>query len=163
VERSGRSEIERKDAMMSPRHVSVILVVLAFLTAVGALAACAPSAPPVVQGTAPQQGGSARPAPQIPADAPRGAAVSLDGAQTISVDVSQGFFNPMVIDAKAGEPLAITFGQGQGCMAKVLINDFGVSQDLTSGGAVVKLPAMKAGEYTFSCGMEMQFGKIVVK
>ena len=89
--------------------------------------------------------------------------MSAGGVQTISVDVSLGYFDPMVIQAKAGEPLVITFSRGQGCMSQVLMKDFGVSQDLTSGGAVVNLPAMKAGEYTFSCGMEMQFGKLVVK
>ena len=139
------------------------VVVLLSLVMSVAVTACAPSAPTVVEGHAPSGGATQRPAAPIPAGAPVGTAISAGGVQTISVDVAQGFFNPMVIQAKADEPLEITFGQGQGCMAKVLMKDFGVSQDLTSGGAVVDLPAMKAGEYTFSCGMEMQFGKLVVK
>jgi hypothetical protein len=85
------------------------------------------------------------------------------GGQTISVDLSQGYYDPTVIEAKAGVPLEITFGQGQGCLAKVLIPAFSVEQDLASGGALVKLPAMGPGEYEFSCGMRMVFGKIVVK
>lgn len=128
-----------------------------------AVTACSKAPLPVAQGTAPRAGAPTQPAPQLPPGAPEGTAVSAGGMQTISVDVSQGFFDPMVLKARAGEPLDITFSQGQGCMAKVLMKDFGVSQDLTSGGAVVKLPALKPGEYTFSCGMEMQFGKLVVK
>jgi len=92
------------------------------------------------------------------------AAATVDGAvQRISVDLSKGYYDPTVIEAKAGVPLEITFGQGQGCLASVLVPAFDVSQDLTNGGAVVKLPAMQPGEYEFSCGMRMVFGKIVVK
>ena len=149
--------------MMSQGPVKAVVVVVASLALAGALAACSPAVRPVVQGMAPGQGGSWRPSPPIPAAAPRGAAVSSGGIQKVSVDVSQGFFDPMVIDVKAGVPLEISVGQGQGCMSKMLIKDFGVSQDLTSGGAIIKLPAAKAGEYTFSCGMEMQYGKLVVK
>lgn len=148
---------------MRTSRPKVVVAVLLSLGLALAVTACSPSAPPTVQGKAPKGATPQRPAPQIPAGAPGGTAVSSGGVQKIPVDVSQGYFNPMVINAKAGEPLEITFGQGQGCMAGVLFKDFGVSQDLTSGGAVVKLPPMKAGEYTFSCGMEMQYGELVVK
>jgi Cu+-exporting ATPase len=83
--------------------------------------------------------------------------------QRISVDLTKGYYDPSVIHAKAGVPLEISFGQGSGCLGSVLIPDFSVNQDLTNGGAVVKLPAMKAGEYSFSCGMRMVYGKIVVQ
>jgi hypothetical protein len=102
-------------------------------------------------------------APASAADGPSAAAVLSGAVQTISVDLSQGYYDPTVIEAKAGVPLEITFGQGQGCLAKVLIPAFSVEQDLASGGALVKLPAMGPGEYEFSCGMRMVFGKIVVK
>lgn len=91
-----------------------------------------------------------------------GVAAVSGPVQTISVDLSQGYYDPTVIEAKAGIPLEITFGQGQGCLAKVLIPAFSVDRDLTSGGAAVRLPAMKPGEYQFSCAMRMVFGKIVV-
>jgi hypothetical protein len=92
------------------------------------------------------------------------AAATIDGTvQRISVDLSKGYYDPTVIQAKSGVPLEITFGQGQGCLASVLVPAFNVNQDLTKGGAVVKLPAMQAGDYEFSCGMRMVFGKIVVQ
>lgn len=99
----------------------------------------------------------------VPAGAPTGTPKIEGPVQRIPVDVSTGQFVPSVIQAKAGVPLEITFGQGQGCVSKVLIPAFGVDQDLTQGGAAVKLPAMKAGSYDFSCGMQMVFGKIEVR
>jgi Cu+-exporting ATPase len=122
------------------------------LTCVLCVGACAP-APAAIDG------GGAAPA----ADGPSGVAVVSGAVQTISVDLSQGYYDPTVIEAKAGVPLEITFGQGQGCLAKVLIPAFSVDQDLTAGGAVVRLPAMQPGEYEFSCGMRMVFGTIRVK
>ncbi len=99
----------------------------------------------------------------VPAGAPEGTAAVGGGVQRISVDLSKDFYDPTVIHAKAGVPLEITFGAARGCLASVLIPDFGVDQDLTSGGDVVKLPAMTAGEHEFSCGMQMVYGKIVVR
>jgi plastocyanin domain-containing protein len=127
----------------------VLTVLLACALGMGA---CAP-APAAIDS------GAAAPA----SDGPTGAAVAEGAVQAIAVDLSQGFYDPTVIEAKAGVPLEITFGQGQGCLASVLIPAFSVDQDLTSGGAVVRLPAMKPGEYEFSCGMRMVFGTIVVK
>jgi len=113
------------------------------------------SAPPV-------SGSASSGAPSV-SGAPEGAAVVSGDVQKIAVDLSQGYYDPTVIRAKAGLPLEISFGQGQGCLASVLVPDFGVNQDLTSGGAVVKLPAMEPGEHDFSCGMRMVFGKIIVQ
>ena len=88
---------------------------------------------------------------------------ALEGdIQKISVDLSQGFFDPNIIELQAGVPTVIEFGEGSGCMAELLIPEFGVFEDLTNGGAVVELPALDAGEYGFSCGMEMVFGSFVV-
>lgn len=86
------------------------------------------------------------------------------GVQTIKVDTSQGSFNPNRIVAKAGIPIEIEFSQSPGgCLSSVLFGDFGIEQDLTAGPATVKIPAQKAGEYQFSCQMQMVFGTLVVK
>jgi hypothetical protein len=82
--------------------------------------------------------------------------------QKISVDASAGY-NPNVIRATAGVPIEITFSQGSGCMAEVMSRDLGFFEDLTAGPKTIKLPALAAGEYGFSCGMEMVFGTIVVE
>jgi hypothetical protein len=82
--------------------------------------------------------------------------------QRISVDASAGY-DPNVIRATAGIPIEITFSQGSGCMAEVISRDLGFFEDLTTGPKTIKLPALAAGEYGFSCGMEMVFGTIVVE
>ena len=113
--------------------------------------------------SAPAPAAPAQTASNVPAGAPEGTAVSDGKVQRISVVTSQGFWDPSVIHAVAGAPLEITFAEGRGCLASVLVPDFGIDQDLTAAGAVVKLPAMKVGSYEFSCGMEMVYGKIVVQ
>jgi len=85
------------------------------------------------------------------------------GVQRIDVDLSTGSYNPNTIVLKAGVPAEITFGQSSGCTAQVQSQDLGFFEDLTSGPKTVKLAALSAGEYEFSCGMQMVFGKIVVR
>lgn len=85
------------------------------------------------------------------------------GVQRIDVDLASGSYNPNTIILKAGVPAEITFGQSSGCTAQVISQDLGFSEDLTSGPKTVKLGALSAGEYSFSCGMQMVFGKIVVQ
>ena len=92
-----------------------------------------------------------------------GTAVIENGVQRISVDLSSGSYDPNTIILKAGVPAEITFGQSSGCTAQVISKDLGFSEDLTSGPKTVKLPALSAGQYQFSCGMQMVFGKIVVQ
>ncbi len=88
----------------------------------------------------------------------------LEGdTQWLDVNVSEGYFDPNVIVAQAGTPITLNFGEGSGCMAEVMFEDFDVFEDLTSGGATVQLPALETGQYTFSCGMEMVFGTLVVQ
>ena len=84
------------------------------------------------------------------------------GVQAIAVKVGTTY-SPNIIKLKAGVPAEITFGQGGGCTAQVVSSDLGFSEDLSAGPKVVQLPALKAGTYSFSCGMGMVFGKIVVE
>jgi hypothetical protein len=90
------------------------------------------------------------------------ASVSGD-VQRVSVDVSKGYFDPGEIVLTAGVPTEITFSEGRGCMAEVMFEQFGILEDLTSGGAVITLPALDPGTYEFSCGMRMVFGTLVVR
>lgn len=83
--------------------------------------------------------------------------------QKVSVDLSQGYYSPNVIKVKAGTPVDITFGQGSGCTAQVQSQELGFQADLTAGPQTVALNSLKPGTYTFACGMNMVFGKIVVQ
>lgn len=92
-----------------------------------------------------------------------GTAVVEGDVQRIDVDLSQGYYDPNVIVLKTGVPAEITFGQSAGCTAQVGSEELGFFEDLSAGPRVVKLPALEPGEYPFYCGMQMVFGKIVVK
>lgn len=91
------------------------------------------------------------------------ATADADGVQRLTVDTSTGGYNPNVIKLQAGVPAEITFGQAGGCLAQVMSQDLGFYEDLQSGAKTVSLPALEAGTYSFSCGMEMVFGSIVVE
>lgn len=107
-------------------------------------------------------GGSAPTAGGITGDPVEGAATVVGGVQKIAVDVTS-VYNPNVIKLKAGVPAEITFSEGQGCTGQVMSKDLGFFEDLTTGPKTVKIDAPVAGEYAFSCGMSMVFGKIVVE
>jgi plastocyanin len=92
-----------------------------------------------------------------------GTATVEAGVQKITVDLSKGYYAPNVIKVKAGTPVEITFGQGSGCTAIVQSQDLGFQSDLSAGPQTVALNAMKPGTYSFACGMNMVFGKIVAE
>ncbi len=98
----------------------------------------------------------------VTGDPVEGTAVVAGGVQAIAVDVGTTYA-PNIIKLKAGVPAEITFGQGGGCTAQVMSADLGFSEDLTAGPKVVKLAALEKGTYSFSCGMSMVFGQIVVE
>lgn len=91
-----------------------------------------------------------------------GTAKASGDVQTIAVEVGNTY-SPNIIKLKAGIPAQITFGQGSGCTAQVMSSELGFSEDLSSGPKVVALPALTKGTYSFSCGMSMVFGQIVVE
>lgn len=163
------------DNMMAVRYVLIAaLVVAAFLVSYSIAVAWnepdygTPSATgPLSQGAtggAPAVGGAG-----CACCSNSGSGESIEGqttvegeVQRISVDASAGY-NPNVIRATAGIPIVITFSEGYGCMAQVMSRELGFFEDLTTGPKTIRLPALDAGEYGFSCGMEMVFGTIVVE
>jgi len=108
-------------------------------------------------------GSSAPTAGGVTGDKVEGAAAVEGDVQKISIDLSKGYYEPNVITLKAGVPAEITFGQSSGCTGQVISADFGFSEDLTAGPRTVTIPSPQPGEYSFSCGMQMVFGKIVVQ
>jgi hypothetical protein len=152
--------------MTSTTRLRVCTAALLFAVAAATVACSIPASPPPAGGStaaSPAPVASATAPSSVPAGAPEGTATVGGGVQRISIDLTKGYFDPSIIHAKAGVPLEISFGQGSGCLARVLFPDFSVNQDLTNGGAKVRLPAMKAGEYGFSCGMHMVYGTVVAQ
>jgi Cupredoxin-like domain len=134
-------------------------------------AATAPVTPlgtaPVAGSTTPKSGGASC-ACCGGAKAPAGAQTSkpadvTGNVQKITVDTSKGYYDPSTIELKAGIPAEITFTQATGCLQYVESADLGFSEDLSGGPKTVKLGPLAAGTYGFNCGMQMQFGSIVVK
>jgi hypothetical protein len=83
-------------------------------------------------------------------------------SQRVRIEVTDGY-DPADIVVSAGIPLEITFTEGSGCLAKVVFEGLGIEADLTSGGAVVQIPALEPGVYPFSCGMHMVHGSITAE
>ncbi|MHB1345370.1 MAG: cupredoxin domain-containing protein [Thermoleophilia bacterium] len=88
----------------------------------------------------------------------------LEGdVQTITIDLSTGYYVPNRIAAKAGVPLEITFGQGKGCVKELVFPAFDILADMTQGPQTFKLGALEAGTYEWRCGMDMRHGVIIVE
>lgn len=98
------------------------------------------------------------------ASAPATASLAPSGKkQSVSVDTASGAFAPGAVVLKAGVPAEIAFGAASGCVTEVIFSELGVRQDLTAGPATVKLPALKAGTYSFACPMGHQKGRLIVQ
>ncbi|HZP94917.1 MAG TPA: cupredoxin domain-containing protein [Candidatus Limnocylindria bacterium] len=78
----------------------------------------------------------------------------------------KGGYTPDLIVADAGAPIRLTFlrEESGACSERVVFADFHKSAELPEGQQVsIDLPAAKAGEYLFQCGMGMLRGKLVVR
>lgn len=83
--------------------------------------------------------------------------------QRVTIDLTTGSYSPNRITAKAGVPLELVFkGPASGCNGQVVSQQLGFQQDVSNGGTI-KVGALKAGNYEFSCSMGMYIGQIVVK
>jgi len=93
------------------------------------------------------------------------AIVGSSGYQEAMILVKGGY-TPDLIVADAGAPIRLTFlrTESSACSERVVFADFHKSAELPEGKNVtLDLPATKAGEYLFQCGMGMLRGKLVVR
>jgi len=92
-------------------------------------------------------------------------AESSGSVQEINIKVKGGY-DPNVIVVDAGKPVRLNFYREEtsDCSEQVLFPDFKTSAVLTPFQTVpVELSPDKKGEYTFTCGMGMLRGKLVVQ
>lgn len=157
------------DSSANVRYL-LVAVLIAIVFFMSYRFAVAKNAPEVLPGAAPIAAGTdAAGGASCACCGPAGTGETIEGATTVEGDVQRIFvdssagYAPNVVKAVAGVPLEITFGEGFGCMAQVMSRELGFFEDLTTGPKTVLLPALGAGEYGFSCGMEMVFGTIVVE
>ena len=87
------------------------------------------------------------------------------GYQEIRVEVKGGY-TPELIILKKSVPARIVFDRKDPspCLDQIVFPDFGVHADLPMGDQyVVEITPEEAGEYGFSCGMNMMHGKMIVE
>ncbi len=96
----------------------------------------------------------------------RVAAVARDsGVQEIDVTVKGGY-SPDVIVVRQGMPVRLNFRREEtaSCSAQVVFGDFHIARDLPAFKTTpVEFTPERAGEFTFTCGMNMLRGKLVVE
>ncbi len=93
------------------------------------------------------------------------AAVGAAGVQEIKVTVKGGY-SPDVIVVKQGTPVRLDFyrDEAASCSEQVVFGDFGIARDLPAYKTTpVEFTPDKAGEFTFTCGMNMLRGKLIVQ
>ena len=88
--------------------------------------------------------------------------VAVDKQVQIMVD---GGYTPEIISVKKGQPLTLNFFRkdASSCLEEVVLPDFGVRKMLAlNETTAIEITPQQAGEFTFSCGMNMYHGKIKV-
>lgn len=85
--------------------------------------------------------------------------------QNVNITVAGGY-DPEVVTLKQGVPATLTFTRTntQGCLDVVHSKDFGFKTELPlNQPQTVSVDTSKAGEFGFSCGMDMFHGKVVIE
>jgi plastocyanin domain-containing protein len=93
------------------------------------------------------------------------AEVREGGLQQVKVTVKGGY-SPDVIVVKQGAPVRLDFYRDEtaSCTEQVIFGDFGIARDLPAfKTTAVEFTPDKAGEFSFTCGMNMVRGKLIVE
>jgi len=87
-------------------------------------------------------------------------------AGTIEVRVRDGAYDPAYISARVGEPLHLRFIREDAtpCAEFVVFEAFGIQKQLPLGESVeFTLTPERAGEFDFTCQMQMYRGRLIVE
>ena len=93
------------------------------------------------------------------------ATVTDTGVQEIKITVKGGY-SPDVIVVKQGVPVKLEFFRDEtsSCSDQVILGDFGIARDLPAfKTTAIEFTPDKVGEFSFTCGMNMLHGKLVVE
>ena len=91
--------------------------------------------------------------------------VTSGGVQEIQVTVKGGY-SPDVIVVGLGRPVRLDFyrDEAASCSEHVKFPDFGIIRDLPAYKTTsIEFMPEKAGEFEFTCGMNMMRGKLIVE
>jgi len=87
------------------------------------------------------------------------------GVQEIKVTVKGGY-SPDRIVVREGRPVRLNFYRDEtaSCSEQVVFGDFGIARSLPPfQNTSIEFTPDRAGEFTFTCGMNMLRGKLVVE
>ena len=87
------------------------------------------------------------------------------GVQEVKITVKGGY-SPDVVRVKQGRPVRLDFYRDEtsSCSEQVIFGDFGIARDLPAFETTsVEFTPDRAGEFTFTCGMNMMRGKLIVE
>jgi plastocyanin domain-containing protein len=93
------------------------------------------------------------------------AAVSIGGVQEVKITVKGGY-DPDLIVVKQGQPVRLDFYRDEtaSCSERVVFGDFGIARDLSAFKTTsIEFTPEKSGEFSFTCGMSMMRGKLIVE
>ena len=93
------------------------------------------------------------------------AQVADGGVQEVKVIVKGGY-SPDVIVVKQGAPVRLNFYRDEtaSCSEDIVFGDFGIARHLPAfQTTTIEFTPEKPGEFTFTCGMNMMRGKLVVE
>ncbi len=93
------------------------------------------------------------------------AATHKGDKQTIEITINGGY-SPNVIELEKGVPADIVFTRKDpsACFEEVVLPDFGIRTKLpVNTPHTVSITPNEAGEFKYACGMNMFFGKVIVK
>lgn len=88
-----------------------------------------------------------------------------NGLQRATITV-QGGYRPEVITLKKDLPAELVFlrKDSSSCLEEIIFPELGIQKKLSLRHKNrIDIPALKPGEYGYSCGMRMYHGKLVVK
>lgn len=87
------------------------------------------------------------------------------GVQEVKITVKGGY-TPDVVVVKQGRPVRLDFYRDEtaSCSEQVVFGDFGIARDLPAFRTTpVEFTPDRSGEFTWTCGMNMLRGKLVVE
>jgi len=93
------------------------------------------------------------------------AALTDSGVQEVKITVKGGYA-PDLIVVKKDLPVRLDFYRDEtaSCSEQIVFGDFGIARDLPAFKTTpIEFTPREAGEFTFTCGMNMMRGKLVVE
>ena len=93
------------------------------------------------------------------------AAEGAGGVQEIDITV-RGGYTPDRVTVRAGSPVRLNFYRDDpsSCAESVVFGDFGISRQLPlHAKTAVEFTPRERGEFTWTCGMSMMRGRLVVE